>query len=141
MCSDHTENDAGNSRQRKVKPVVLKAKAFFPGKTGTWSSQLGWAKVMYNPDNGGSVKLRMRWQQRAKDGSGEWVTPRFPRKSMGYFLRVAKRLYEEGYPKKKRVPNDNTPELKGHMPELCKMCIKLGRQCNDKSQKASSRAA
>ncbi len=136
MGADHVQSDPSKSPQRKVKPVVLYAKAFFPGKTGTWSSQLGWAEIIYVPDNdGGRIKLRKRWQQRAKGGSPEWVSPRFPRKSRSYFLRVAKRFYEEGYPKKKRVQSDNAVELKGHIPDLCKMCMTKGRPCNDKSHK------
>lgn len=70
----------------KSREIVLRGKAFFRGKTKTWSSELAYARVKYDPEKD-KIVFRRRWPQRSKDGSPDWVHPTFPKKTRKLFLQ------------------------------------------------------
>lgn len=114
---------------RRAKPVRLHAKAFFRSGDKRWSSELGWAVVLYIPGED-DIKIKHSWGQRAKESDDNaWARPIFPKKSREYFLRVSRRLYEDGYPRRHRPQDEAAPKLKGHLPQGCQLCKQLGRSC------------
>ena len=131
-----SEEEQSNVRPWKARPLVLHGKAKFRSakdKKG-WSSELGWARVLYKPKKDKIVFLHC-WKQGPKDAKKqkdktEWVKPIFLPKAYESMLRYARQRYLDRYKKTNGKKKKAKPMLKGHMPHLCEMCKELGTSCN-----------
>lgn len=59
------KEEPSNARPWKPREIVLRGKAFFRGKTKSWSSELAYARVKYDPVDD-EISLRRRWPQRPR---------------------------------------------------------------------------
>ncbi len=74
------EEESTFVRSWKPRAIVLRGKGFFRGARKTWSSEVAYALVRYNPEED-TISLRKRWPQRCQDGNQAWVHPGFPKKT------------------------------------------------------------
>lgn len=115
-------------RDWKSRGIVLRGKAFFRSGGKSWSSELAYALVHYDPHSD-TITLRKKWPQRSTDGSTAWVHPNFPKKTQKLFLQWAREAYLNRYKRSRGEQGNGDSRLKGHRQDLCKMCEERGRLC------------
>jgi hypothetical protein len=123
-----SEEETSFVRDWKPRSIVLRGKAFFRGQEKSWSSEVSYALVLYNPETN-TISMRKKWPQRCKDGSQAWVQPGFPKKTKKKFLKWAREAYLRKYKPSGTGQETDETYLKGHIEEHCKMCKERGRLC------------
>jgi hypothetical protein len=127
MSGDSEEKES-YVRDWKARGLVLRGKGFFRSEGKSWSSELAYVRVHYDPQTD-TIKLRKRWPQRSTDGSETWVHPNFHKKTQKLFLKWARDAYLNRYMRSGGGQGSSNARLKGHRQDLCSMCQEKGRLC------------
>ena len=131
---ESTEETGTYVRDWKPRAIMLRGKGYFRGASQTWTSELAYALVLYDPRDD-KISVRKRWTQRSKDGDPTWVRPGFDKKTKKRWLKWAREAYLNHYKGSGQGREQDDPVLKGHEQDLCERCEELGYSCNQRRRR------
>jgi len=108
--------------------TTVKIKGVFNNSLGeSWSSNLCWVKVVYNPkrDRIGVIKV---YRQKSKT-TDIYTKPRFKDDFKQILLDKARWNYETFVLNKRELKEKKDPGKRHHLESKCERCIELGRYC------------
>lgn len=101
------------------------SKAKFNHHEKPWTSEMAWAKVIYDSLRD-EIRVIKVYEQRCKDCDG-WVKPYFNPKSMKDLKEKARTKYQGV-----KMPVTSSGRLKDHKTEMCGRCRELGYSCRER---------
>jgi len=132
-CNNVESNQVPQTGRRKTKKRIdsVQFDAHGYAKFGKWTSELSWAKLVYDgrKDEIFFIKVWHQFEKTTKSPMKPWFPPETVERFKDLGRHILKVRRGESSPRERTDNKNNSHQLKNHRIDLCEKCSELGRPC------------